>query len=935
MATYTCTLSQTYKPLVTYTQASCTLSVDSGSNIARVTPITITVPKWPNGRKVFNGYVGGGWMIYSRNGAAFDVPIDDSIPTSAAERWENAADGYLPAALVKIDSSYASEIFFADGTWYVDYECTTPLGSDHPIAIPQKTFYRFIGCYATNSTSGTKYINADGTPTAEFLALAPTDDVTIYAQFELASVKITINSSYGDYDSKTFYQSLTADTDGKYGYYTDSTCAPSSRIYGILRPSRELYAWGGLRSSSSTSGTLYANADGTFTQAFLDRSAKAVTVYGSFWTQVSYKVTVNANGGTAPVTAYYTSKADGGIYADWLMETPELLALPNPTRSTYRFLGYYSSTSGTTKYVDFDGTVQSNLKTRKATTTIYARWQSKTATITLNAGGGTGGGTIYYESSNSAFFDETSATVTTVPVPEYPGNTFLGYFDSHEGGNRIIDASGAISPTYAPSGENTLYAQYTIGKSTIDVDFGDGTGGTGRFYYDHAAAKFYADADLTEEIASVTLPTLRLFNCNGLFTESAGGSTVVSASGSIQPSFVPTDEFVTIYAQYTRRCFEVRVDAGGGAFDILAIFHAPSESTWFSDEMLTDPVTAVGVHPRTGYTFGGCFYGDNQVFGADGTILPAACLAEDYTAVALWTAKTYTLTFNAYPGMPSFASKTVTFDAPIGQLPTAVLAGRLLDGWTIDGLLINSDSIWTFDADKTANANWHDCFGGCTDYFGLETANGPLMLVASNSGARRTVIETTGLGGHLAIQSGDSGTGAFRTCGLLLHPVCTYRIRTAGDVTIRLGKAWAKSGATKSGYMIASAEYATSADGEPLLVVRGAANEGADAVNRWDVTLHVSPDHVAQDPCSAVSGGGELVECKTLITCDPVVPMENGMPCASDVVRGKVVVTATVNEYFGEGAPTARLPFVETNGVPIDECDVDFISHAFQAERSL
>ena len=271
--------------------------------------------------------------------------------------------------------------------------------------------------------------------------------------------------------------------------------------------------------------------------------------------------------------------------------------------------------------------------------------------------------------------------------------------------------------------------------------------------------------------------------------------------------------------------------------------------------------------------------------------------------------------------------------------------------------------------DFTAYAHWNTSFGNPVDYFSLETADGPLMLVSSNSGATRSVVETagtTGTGsslksGHLAIQTANSAVGAFELCGVQLNPTCTYRIRSKGSVSIKLGKAFGSatvtgSGTTsnpyrvsRSGYMLVQAEYGTSADGEPVLIVRGVANEGftwnsthttmtpvlTDAINMWTVSLAVSPDHIAQDPMSAVSGGGEMTECKTLITCDPVVQMENGMPCASDIVHGKVVVTATTNAYDGEVAPTARSPFIEINGVPPDESDVDFITYSFQAERSL
>ena len=287
-----------------------------------------------------------------------------------------------------------------------------------------------------------------------------------------------------------------------------------------------------------------------------------------------------------------------------------------------------------------------------------------------------------------------------------------------------------------------------------------------------------------------------------------------------------------------------------------------------------------------------------------------------------------------------YSDKECTVPATSITPPTNV--GKIFDGYfSSDRKIkyINADGSFTSELTSlvpkgriTLYAGWSS-FGNTTDYYSLETANGPLMLVASNSGATRSVVETSH-SGALDIQAADSSVGAFERGGILMNPVCTYRIRSAGSVSIQLGKAWRGSGSTVSGYMIVAAEYNTAADVEPVLVVRGAANEGADAINRWNVNLAVNPDHIVQDPMAAVSGGGEMTECKTLITCDPVVPMENGMPCASDVVHGKVVVTATTNAYLGEAAPTERSPFVEINGAPPDESDVDFTTYTFQAERS-
>ena len=153
-----------------------------------------------------------------------------------------------------------------------------------------------------------------------------------------------------------------------------------------------------------------------------------------------------------------------------------------------------------------------------------------------------------------------------------------------------------------------IYAQFTIGKCVIVVDAGDGEGGTTEFFYDIAEGKFYADNEMTEEITSVALPTLRLFDVLGLYDSPDGGSQVVAADGSISQSFAPADAQVVVYVRYSRRCYETAIDPGDGSANILAIYRAPNGSTWYVDDTLTDAITNVGVPVRPGYTFGGYVY---------------------------------------------------------------------------------------------------------------------------------------------------------------------------------------------------------------------------------------------------------------------------------------------------------------------------------------
>ena len=206
-----------------------------------------------------------------------------------------------------------------------------------------------------------------------------------------------------------------------------------------------------------------------------------------------------------------------------------------------------------------------------------------------------------------------------------------------------------------------------------------------------------------------------------------------------------------------------------------------------------------------------------------------------------------------------------------------------------------------------------DTFGQLTDYFGADGTT--LMIVASDSGTSRRVT--------------NLWNGATEQGGELANPVCTYRIKSAGRVTLMLGKAWNDANGK---YFLTEAEFSSGADKQPLLVLRGQANEGSDAINTYTFNLDVSPDHVAQDPLGAVNGGGELTDCTTVATCDPVVPYEDNKPCASDVVHGRIHVTATTNAYDGESKPTAANGFIES-GVQKSDSDVDFRTYSFSAER--
>lgn len=499
---------------------------------------------------------------------------------------------------------------------------------------------------------------------------------------------------------------------------------------------------------------------------------------------------------------------------------------------------------------------------------------------------------------------------------------------------------------------------------TITLSASGWTQEISRLYYDDVSARFYRDSDLTSEVWEIPLPVRELYTFEGFWNSSSSSAVNewIDRDGYISRDWHPTAN-ATVYIHQNQSAYKITVNTQGGTAESDVYYIGRPDGGvyphWITESSI--PLQNLPVPTKIGYSFSGYYSstsGGTQYVAADGEILDGLKNRTAATTIyAHWTANTYTLSFDYGRGTGPITSKQVTYDQPIGALPTGTWSDGSFDHWVYgESQTVDADTVYTIASDATVAAKWNPYFGRLTDYFGLDTDNGPLMLVKSESGATRSNIETAGTtgskNGYLAIQTANSAIGAFSQGTVLMNPVCTYKIIKPGTVRIQLGKAYGKAKLNslgqvqQSGYMLTSADYASSADGEPLLVVRATANEGyigspgkfaslTDAVNRWNVDLPVSPDHVAQDPFGAVSGGGELNECKTLITCDPVVPMEDGHPCASDVVHGKIIVTGTTCAYHGESAPEASTPFIEINGNPSGESDVDYTSYSFSMERSL
>ncbi len=158
-----------------------------------------------------------------------------------------------------------------------------------------------------------------------------------------------------------------------------------------------------------------------------------VTLYAQWSTNIP--VTFNANGGSCGTSS---ATYDG--------ETP--ITLPDATWAGHSFNGWYTAASGGTK-VGNAGTSY----TPAENITLYAQWTAYKVSFDGNGA-----------SNPSALTAGTNGSVT-LPTPTRTGYTFNGWYTAASGGTKIGNGGAA----YTPTGDVTLYAQWTVKSYKITI----------------------------------------------------------------------------------------------------------------------------------------------------------------------------------------------------------------------------------------------------------------------------------------------------------------------------------------------------------------------------------------------------------------------------------------------------------------------------------
>ena len=746
----------------------------------------------------------------------------------------------------------------------------------------------------------------------------------------MAWYKITVNDNGGSGSSPaSFYYHSSSPV----GWYKTKSTGTSNIFYQLTtKPTRTYYEYNGHWTAKS-GGQAVINKNGNTTSVYPLYSSDA-TIY-AHWTRLSYTLTLDKSSGTGGTTTLYGKATEGGWYSNWKC-TAAVSSVTPPTRSGYVFMGYYSGQQGTgsgfTKYINADGTFTEygNALVLTANTTFYAWWKARRE-ITVNANGGTGGtAKFYYVPTDGAFYADAACTnaITAITMPTKSAALSLGCFATD--GTRVVAPDGTIADDYAPAADATIYAQWRT-VVEIELDKQGGESGTSIIVYDSSDDSFH-EQDTTAVLDGVVTPNKECHRFLGYFSQQSGGTKYINADGTFTDALYAlqiTSPFA-VYAQWELVSFKATLDPGEGSADLLSFYCDGVAAAFYADDLLGGaPIESVPVPVRPGYGFTGYWNGEELAVSAAGEILCGA-FSQDITLAAGWELGVFTLTFDYNGGGGSTQSKQVEYGAQIGTLPTATRTRATFLGWQVNAENITAATVYGWAGNVVAVANWDLEFGGVTDWFGL--GNSSLVPIWSDAGD--TVPNVRG-----------SHTGRFDSSafgGTWRNPSVRYMVCGDSALDITLGKAFAATytgtGTNRrmsvSGFMIVAVRVVTQIGKFPVVEVSATANEGRDAINLFRFQCSVLARARAQNLMSAVTGGGEIQSCTLAASCDPVVLDENLMPCASDVVRGKLSVDARLYAPENEAPPTAGAGFALL-GVPKQCGDRDYTAYEFTAEKEM
>ncbi|MEY2365698.1 InlB B-repeat-containing protein [Lysinibacillus capsici] len=348
--------------------------------------------------------------------------------------------------------------------------------------------------------------------------------------------------------------------------------------------------------------------------------------------------------------AYSVSfSVDGGstVPAQTIAHGEKATEPPSPTKAGHTFVGWYTSSMGNTPF-NFDTAIT-------GATTIYAKWNPVTHTVSFDVDGG---------STIPAQTIAHGEKATEPPSPTKVGHTFVGWYTSSTG-NTPFNFDTAIT------GDTIVYAKWNPLTYTVSFDVDGGN---------TIPAQTIAHGEKTTEPPS---PTKAGHTFVGWYTSSMG-NTPFNFDTTITGD-------ITIYAKWSPVTHTVSFDVDGGStIPAQTIAHG---------EKATEPPSPT----KVGHTFVGWYTSStgNTPFNFD------TAITGDTIVYAKWNPLTYTVSFDV-DGGNTIPAQTIAHGEKATEPPPPTKVGHTFVGWytsSTGNTPFNFDTVIT--GDTTIYAKWN------------------------------------------------------------------------------------------------------------------------------------------------------------------------------------------------------------------------------------
>lgn len=387
------------------------------------------------------------------------------------------------------------------------------------------------------------------------------------------------------------------------------------------------------------------------------------------YTFTGWNTAANGSGTPYAANATYSTDAELNLYAQWQIKSATLTVNPNggiwEGRTTTQT---YTQNYQTTKAISNPTSGPNGYIVRfnsNGGNTINQIIQTQSFSNWNLTGGGQLNGTTYT-------FGDTAGTLTaqyvgdaiTLPTPTKTGATFNGWYTQLSGGSRV----GGAGESYTPSSTTTLFAQWNEVQYTLTVNPNSGT-----WNGSSSSQTLNGTYNSTKTISNPTAPN---------------GYTVTLNDNGTTSNIVQTKKF----SGWT--------NAGSGSISGTTYTYGAGDGT------ITANYTANSVNlptpSKTGYVFDGWY-----TAATDGSKITSPYMPTNNTTLyAHWTANRYTITFDNAGGQNSTPTKEVSYGQTYGTLPRPTKAGYTFDGWYNGSTKVTESDIVNITSNTTLTARW-------------------------------------------------------------------------------------------------------------------------------------------------------------------------------------------------------------------------------------